>query len=58
MTGFIIILFLQFRVQEVHVKKEKIFAVAVLNFTPLTHSNVQLRMRSWEYIKLETRFLV
>lgn len=58
MTGFIIILFLQFRVQEVHIKKEKIFAVTVLNFMPLAHSNVQLRMRSREYIKLETRFLV
>lgn len=58
MTGFIIILFLQFRVQDVHIKKEKISAVTVLNFMPLAHSNVQLRMRSWEYIKLETRFLV
>lgn len=58
MTGFIIILFLQFRVQDVHIKKETIFAVTVLNFMPIAHSNVQLRMRSWEYIKLETRFLV
>lgn len=58
MTGFIIILFLQFRVQDVHIKKEKIFAVTVLNFMSLAHSNVQLKMRSWEYIKLETRVLV